>query len=123
MYLSAHDQQSAIYTASYWHMPSGKEKPVEEDVKASAHTVEEQTITSRAGGYTASTGEGQKIVVMKIPGEDANMLHTHIHEISRARLDHLYKKLPRGIAESEAKLSTCTVGSHFGFDFEEDTSA
>jgi hypothetical protein len=80
-------------------MPSGKEKPVEEDVKATAHTVEEQTITSRAGGYTAHTGEGQKIVVMKIPGEDANMLHTLIHEMSHVRLEHLYKKLPRGIAE------------------------
>lgn len=103
-------------------MPSGKEKPVEEDVKASAHTVEEQTITYRAGGYTARTGEGQKIVVMKIPGEDISVLHTLIHEMSHASFEDLYKKLPRGIAELEAELSTCTVSSHFGFDFKEDTS-
>ena len=60
---------------------------------------------------------------MKIPGEDANMLHTLIHEMSHARLEHLYKKLPRGIAESEMELSTYTVCFHFGFDFKEDPSA
>lgn len=65
-------------------------------------------------GYTAHSGEDQKIVVMKIPGEDVNVLHTLIHEMSHARLEHLYKKdVPRGIAESEADLSTYLVGAHF----------
>jgi hypothetical protein len=51
---------------------------------------------------------------MKIPGEDVNVLHTLIHEMSHARLEHLYKKdVPRGIAESEADLSTYLVGAHF----------
>jgi hypothetical protein len=61
---------------------------------------------------------------MKIPGEDVNVLHTLIHEMSHARLEHLYRKdLPRGIAESEAELSTYLVGAHFGFDFREDSAA
>ncbi len=71
----------------------------------------------------AHSGEGQKIVVMKIPGEDVNVLHTLIHEMSHARLEHLYRKVPRGIAESEAELSTYLVGAHFGFDFREDSAA
>ncbi len=116
-------------------MIPGNGKPVEEDVKATAHystlkriakehyTVEEATIDNGARGYTAHSGEGQKIVVMKIPGEDVNVLHTLIHEMSHARLEHLYRNIPRGIAESEAELSTYIVGAHFGFDFKEDSSA
>ena len=111
-------------------------KPVEEDVKATTlyntlkkiarehYTVEEGNILNGARGYTAHSGEGQKIVVMKIPGEDVNVLHTLIHEMSHARLEHLYRKdIPRGIAESEAELSTYLVGSHFGFNFRDDSSA
>ena len=61
---------------------------------------------------------------MKIPGEDENVLHTLIHEMSHVRLEHLYRKdLPRGFAESEAELSTYLVGVHFGFDFEGDSAA
>jgi hypothetical protein len=33
------------------------------------------------------------------------------------------KDLPRGLAESEAELSTYIVGYHFGFDFQEDSGA
>ncbi len=69
-------------------------------------------------------GEGQKIVVMKIPGEDVNVLHILMHEMSHARLEHLYRKeLPRGLDESEVKLSTYLVGAHFGFDFRDDSAA
>ena len=82
---------------------AGKVKPVEEAVKATSlyntlkkiarehYTVEESTIDNGARGYTAHSGEGQKIVVMKIPGEDVNVLHTLIHEMSHARLEHLYR--------------------------------
>jgi len=80
-------------------------------------------IPTGARGYTAHSGEGQKIVVMKIPGEDENVMHTLIHEMSHARLEHLYRKdLQRGLAESEAELSTYLVGSHFGFDFKDDSA-
>lgn len=86
--------------------------------------MEESPINNDARGYTAHSGEGKKIVVMKILGEDVNVLHTLIHEMSHARLEHLYRKdLPRGIAESEAELSTYLVGAHFGFDFKDDLSA
>ena len=110
-------------------------KKVKKDVKATKlystlkhvarehYTVEESTIVG-VRGYTAHSGEGQKIVVMKIPGEDVNVLHTLIHEMSHARLEHLYREdLPRGLAESEAELSTYLVGAHFGFDFKDDSSA
>ena len=125
-----------VYDISQTQGIPGKMKPVEEDVRATTlyntlkkiardhYTVEEETILNGARGYTAHSGEGQKIVVMKIPGEDVNVLHTLIHEMSHARLEHLYRKdLPRGIAESEAELSTYLVGAHFGFDFRDDSSA
>ena len=125
-----------VYDISQTQGIPGKMKPVEEDVKATTlyntlkkiakdhYTVEEETILNGARGYTAHSGEGQKIVVMKIPGEDVNVLHTLIHEMSHARLEHLYRKdLPRGLAESEAELSTYLVGVHFGFDFKDDSSA
>ena len=125
-----------VYDISQTQGIPGKMKPVEEDIKATTlyntlkkiakdhYTVEEETILNGARGYTAHSGEGQKIVVMKIPGEDVNVLHTLIHEMSHARLEHLYRKdLPRGLAESEAELSTYLVGAHFGFDFKDDSSA
>ncbi len=125
-----------VYDISQTTPIPGKAKPVEEDVKATSlyntlkkvarehYTVEESPINSGARGYTAHSGEGQKIVVMKIPGEDVNVLHTLIHEMSHARLEHLYRKeLPRGLAESEAELSTYLVGAHFGFDFKDDSAA
>jgi hypothetical protein len=125
-----------VYDISQTQSIPGKMKPVEQDIKASQlystlkkiakehYTMEEDTVFSGARGYTAHSGEGQKIVVMKIPGEDENTLHTLIHEMSHARLEHLYRKdLPRGLAESEAELSTYIVGSHFGFDFKGDSSA
>ena len=125
-----------VYDISQTTPIPGKSKPVEEDIKAASlyntlkkiarehYTVEESTIVNGARGYTAHSGEWQKIVVMKIPGEDVNVLHTMIHEMSHARLEHLYRKdLPRGLAESEAELSTYLVGAHFGFDFKDDSSA
>ena len=125
-----------VYDISQTQGIPGKMKPVEEVVKANTlyntlkkiarehYSVEEDTIINGARGYTAHSGEGQKIVVMKIPGEDVNVLHTLIHEMSHARLEHLYRKdLPRGLAESEAELSTYLVGAHFGFDFKDDSSA
>ena len=125
-----------VYDISQTQGIPGKMKPVEEAVKATTlyntlkkiakehYTVEEDTIVNGARGYTAHSGEGQKIVVMKIPGEDVNVLHTLIHEMSHARLEHLYRKdLPRGLAESEAELSTYLVGAHFGFDFKDDSGA
>jgi hypothetical protein len=125
-----------VYDISQTTPIPGKARPVEEAVKATSlyntlkkvarehYTVEESTIDNGARGFTAHSGEGQKIVVMKIPGEDVNVLHTLIHEISHARLEHLYRKeLPRGLAESEAELSTYLVGAHFGFDFRDDSAA
>jgi hypothetical protein len=125
-----------VYDISQTSPVPGKEKPIEETVKASKlygilkgiarehYDVEEGQIATGARGYTAHSGEGQKIVVMRIPGEDENVLHTLIHEMSHARLEHLYRKdLPRGLAESEAELSTYLVGAHFGFDFREDSAA
>ena len=125
-----------VYDVSQTTPIPGKAKPVEEDVKATSlystlkkiakehYEVEESPINNGARGYTAHSGEGQKIVVMKIPGEDVNVLHTLIHEMSHARLEHLYRKeLPRGLAESEAEISTYLVGAHFGFDFREDSAA
>ena len=125
-----------VYDISQTSVIPGKAKPVEEDVKATTlyntlkkiakaqYTVEESPINNGARGYTAHSGEGQKIVVMKIPGEDVNVLHTLIHEMSHARLEHLYRNdIPRGLAESEAELSTYLVGAHFGFDFREDSAA
>ncbi len=77
--------------------------------------VEEFPINNGSRGYTVHSREGQKIVVMKIPGEDVNVLHTLIHEMSHARLEHLYRNdISRGLAESEAELSTYLVGTHFG---------
>ena len=121
-------------------IPGKPQIPAEETIKAQTfykdlkeiakkhYVVEEDPLTGVHGarGYTAhsSDGEGQKIVVMKIPGEDVNVLHTLIHEMSHARLDHLNRKdIPRGIAESEAELSTYLVGAHFGFDFKDDSGA
>ena len=125
-----------VYDISQTQGIPGKMKPIEEDVKATTlyktlkktakdhYTVEEETILNGARGYTAHSGEGQKIVVMKIPGEDVNVLHTLIHEMSHARLEHLYRKdLPRGLAESEAELSSYLVVAHFGLDFKDDSSA
>ena len=41
--------------------------------------------------------------------------------MSHARLEHLYRQVPRAIYEAE--LSTYMVGAHFGFDFKDDSSA
>ncbi len=124
-----------VYDISQTQPIPGKMKPVEQDIRTSQlystlkkiarehYTMEEDTVFTGARGFTAHSGEGQKIVVMKIPGEDENVLHTLIHEMSHARLEHLYRKdLPRGLAESEAELSTYLVGAHFGFDFKGDSA-
>lgn len=90
------------------------------------YAVEEGPIDSGARGYTAHSGEGQKIRVMKVPGENIEALHTLIHEMSHARLEHLYREqkgLSYGLGETEAELSTYLVGAHFGFNFRDDSSA
>lgn len=125
-----------VYDISQTNAIPGKETPIEDVVSARElyktlkgiaqehYTVEEDIIFNGARGYTGHSGEGQRIVVMKIPGEDVNVLHTLIHEMSHARLEHLYRDdLMRGQAESEAELSTYLVGSHFGFDFKDDSAA
>ena len=125
-----------VYDISQTQGIPGKMKPVEEDVRATTlyntlkkiakdhYTVEEETILNGAHSYTAHSGEGQIIVVIKIPGEDVNVLHTPlIHELSHANLEHFYRKdLPRGVAESEAEFSTYLVGAHFGLDFRDGPS-
>ena len=121
-------------------IPGKPQKPEEEMIKAQTfyknlkeiakthYVVEEDTLAGVHGarGYTAHSmdGEGTMIRVMKVPGEDENVLHTLIHEMSHAHLDHLNRKdIPQGIAEAEAELSTYLVGAHFGFDFREDSAA
>ncbi len=121
-------------------IPGKPQKPEEEMIKAQTfyknlkeiakthYVVEEDTLAGVHGarGYTAHSmdGEGTMIRVMKVPGEDENVLHTLIHEMSHAHLDHLDRKdIPQGIAEAEAELSTYLVGAHFGFDFREDSAA
>ncbi len=127
-----------VYDISQTSTIPGKAKPVTEDIKATNlyntlkkiakehYVVEEGTIPTGALGYTAHSGEGQKLKVMKIPGENVSALHTLIHEMSHARLEHLYREkngLSYGLGESEAELSTYLVGQHFGFNFQEDSSA
>ncbi len=75
-------------------------------------------------GYTAHSEDGgQEIVVMKVPGEDINALHTIIHEMSHANLKHVDKNMQRGIVEAEAEMSTYIVGEHYGFNFRDDSAA
>lgn len=125
-----------VYDISQTDAIPGKSKPVKDDVTTAElystlktiakkhYSVKEQSITSGGRGYTAHSGEGQEIVVMKIPGQDENVLHTLIHEMSHARLDHLNRKnLPRGIAEAEAELSTYLVGEHYGYHFKDESGA
>ncbi len=143
-----------VYDISQTEAIPGKEKPVEDDRSARSiykilkeiakqyYDVKENTIFNGARGYTAHSRdehkasiengkvkigpaiERQTIVVMKVPGEDVDSLHTLIHEMSHARLDHLSKKgILRGIAETEAELSSYLVGSHFGFDFRDESAA
>ena len=50
-----------------------------------------------------------------------NVATTPIHEMSHARLEHLYRQVPRVI--SEVELSTYMIEVHFGFDFRGDASA
>ncbi len=86
--------------------------------------MEKENIYSGARGYAAHSGQGHKIVVMKIPGEDENILHTLILEKSHTRLELIYRQdPPRGLAESKAELSTYIVRAKFRFDFKDDSSA
>lgn len=87
------------------------------------YKVEEGTITTGALGYTQHTSEGDRIRVMKVPTENVNTLHTLVHELSHARLEHTTSKQPYGINETEAELSAFLVGKHFGFDFDKDSAA
>ncbi|WMT44820.1 MAG: hypothetical protein RE469_01135 [Cuniculiplasma divulgatum] len=62
--------------------------------------VEEFPINNGSRGYTVHSREGQKIVVMKIPGEDVNVLHTLI-------LEHLYRNdISRGLAGASLDTQT-----------------
>ena len=112
----------------------GKEKPEADNIKATTlysalkelagkHYKVVEAPTPNARGYTAHSGDETMIRVMKVPGENVEALHTLIHEMSHANLLHLDRKIPRGIAEGEAELSTYLVGSHYGFDFKNDSSA
>ena len=127
-----------VYDISQTDPIPGKAKPVKDDVTTTQlyktlkdiarkhYTVKEEPINIGARGYTAHSGDGngQEIVVMKIPGEDENVLHTLIHEMSHARLDHLNRKdIPYGIGEAEAELSTYLVGQHFGYHFKDESAA
>lgn len=118
-------------------IPGKAQKPESETIKARQfykdlkevakkhYVVEENSEPSmdNALGYSShSTEEGTKIVVMKVPGEDLNQLHTLIHEMSHARLHGEDSKLTRGMREAEAELSTYLVGEHFGFDFRDDSA-
>ncbi len=107
-----------FYDISQTSVIPGKGKPLKEDIKATTlynalkdiakehYTVSDGTVTNCARSCTANPVDGQKVAVIKIPGEDVNVLHTLIQERSHARLEHLYRKeLPRGLAEYEAELS------------------
>ena len=125
----------SVYDISQTFGIPGKEKPEVQSVKASKlysvlkelakqhYKVSEEPYAG-GRGYTAHSGDGETMInVMKIPGEDENSLHTLIHEMSHANLKHLDRNISRGIAESEAELSTYLVGSHFGFNFKDDSAA
>ena len=125
----------SVYDISQTFGIPGKEKPEVQSVKASKlysvlkelakqhYKVSEEPYAG-GRGYTAHSGDGETVInVMKIPGEDENSLHTLIHEMSHANLKHLDRNISRGIAESEAELSTYLVGSHFGFNFKDDSAA
>ena len=124
----------SVYDISQTVPIPGKEKQEENTVKATTlySTLKElagkhykvvEGPTPNARGYTAHSGGDTMIQVMKVPGENVEALHTLIHEMSHANLLHLDRKIPRGIAEGEAELSTFLVGSHYGFDFKNDSSA
>ena len=76
---------------------------------------------SNGRGFTAQDPEhGQRINVMKIPGENVQALRTLLHELSHAKLEHVYGKGgTRGVQESEAELSAWLAGKHFGYDFKD----
>ena len=88
------------------------------DVASSNYMVTEDPFAG-GRGFTAQDPEhGQRINVMKIPGENVQALRTLLHELSHAKLEHVYGKGgSRGSQESEAELSAWLVGKHFGYDF------
>lgn len=90
------------------------------DVASSNYRVTEEPY-ARGRGFTAQDPEhGQRINVMKIPGENVQALRTLLHELSHAKLEHVYGKGgTRGVQESEAELSAWLVGKHFGYDFKD----
>lgn len=125
-----------VYDISQTQVIPGKGKPIEEDVKASQLYTAMKTLAGKhysvsegpimkARGYTAHSVDGTEteIRVMKVPGENENALHTLIHEISHARLDHLKREITRSQKEKEAELSTYLVGEHFGFNFGPESTA
>lgn len=90
------------------------------DVASSNYRVTEDPY-SNGRGFTAQDPEhGQRINVMKVPGENVQALRTLLHELSHAKLEHVYGKGgSRGVQESEAELSAWLVGKHFGYDFKD----
>ena len=90
------------------------------DVASSNYRVTEDPYAG-GRGFTAQDHEhGQRINVMKIPGENVQALRTLMHELSHAKLEHVYGKGgARGVQESEAELSAWLVGKHFGYDFKD----
>ena len=90
------------------------------DLAASNYKVTEDPFAG-GRGFTAQDPEhGQRINVMKIPGENVQALRTLLHELSHAKLEHVYGKGgTRGVQESEAELSAWLAGKHFGYDFKD----
>lgn len=90
------------------------------DVAATNYRVTEDPYAGGRGFTAQDPGHGQRINVMKVPGENVQALRTLLHEMSHAKLEHVYGKGgPRGVQESEAELSAWLVGKHFGYDFKD----
>ena len=90
------------------------------DVASSNYRVTEDPFAGGRGFTAQDPEQGQRINVMKIPGENVQALRTLLHELSHAKLEHVYGKGgSRGTQESEAELSAWLVGKHFGYDFKD----
>lgn len=126
---AVYDKSETVAAEDGLHLPESESVGATElysrlkHIASQHYTLEEGTV-EKARGYTAHSLEGGvRIRVMRVPGEDAEALHTLIHEMSHARLKHLKNGQEYGLNEAEAELSTYLVGPHYGFDFGKDSSA
>ena len=86
------------------------------------YTVEEGSI-EKSRGYTAFPDDENRVIrVMKVPNENVEPLHTLFHELGHARL-HGKMKIPRGMEEQEAELTSYLVLQHFGIDDTKNSAA